>query len=589
MRAAREQETNFPHKLASTLLGFDRSTASFWRDGWLCRETSMDKPEDKRSQPEVLQQLSSWWERSKPFGLLQEHLPHYAKPYATALYWAQELSTREVSDAHRAIVCRALEREGNKAPTSFEVERWALELPEELRAVVLALGLEEVSVQELYEPRIEDGMFALDGRAAKALERRGAPELAQVIRAESQKRVAGYQEAITVASQLGRALGTPALWWLFANEKLEQEGLPPFPLAIFVARALIQLKRDKDPIPANLETAPTKEPATKEQTLSPEVLPVEKVSTWHIEVVKLYHSTYKPIEVELSADYSQVLRNGEVIAKVPSLPTKQLALLQKGLQRVGGLTFRRAVNYLVRACWGRYLDQEARPEILTFNGPEHLAKLIGEKSHQGSALVIEALQQGQSFWLDWPGGYIGGLWTYHGQRACRGRKAWLEIQLARILSPHYGMGVLDSPWRVPVVPLAPMVGRHNEHAAQAALQERLLSELVERRVELIQHGGAKIVDQEWKRLAKDVGLPETTIAPLLERWQHTAEDGEAFLEKDGDRYILASTKPYLGAKQFIIEAGRRTLQAKEAGKKGVLIHVSHIKGHPKSRTKPPKK
>jgi hypothetical protein len=536
-----------------------------------------------------LQELSAWWERAKPLGVVREHLPHYAKPYATALSWAQELSTKEVSEPHRAIVRRALEREGIKAPTSEEVERWAKEIPSELRAVLAGLGLQEVIAHELYEPKIEEGIFALDARAAKALELRGAHDLAEVIRVESKKRVAGYQEALPIASPLGRALGTPALWWLFANDKLEQEGLPPFPLAIFIARALIQLKRVKDPIAATVETPPTKEPAPKDLVLSAEVLPVEKVSTVHLEIEKLYSSTYKPLEVELSADYSQVLRNGEVIAKVPSLPTKQLALLQKGLQRVGSLTFRRAVNYLVRACWGRYLAQEARPEILTFNGPEHLAELIGEKSTRSAALVIEALQQGQSFWLDWPGGYIGGLWTYHGQRACRGRKAWLEIQLARILSPHYGMGVLDSPWRVPVVPLAPMVGRHNEHAAQAALQERLLSELVERRVELIQHGGAKIVDQEWKRLAKDVALPSSILPALLERWQHTAEDGEAFLEKDGDRYTLASTTPYLGAKQFILEAGRRTLQAKEAGKKGVLIHVSHIKGHPKSGTKPPKK
>jgi hypothetical protein len=548
----------------------------------------MEEPEDKRSQLEVLQQLSSWWESAKPFGLLREHLPHYAKPYATALYWAQELSTLEVSDAHRALCRRALEREGIKAPTSEEVERWAKELPGELSSVLAGLGLEEVSAPELYEPKLEEGMFALDARAAKALELLGALDLAQVLRAESQKRITSYQEAVPIASPLGRALGTPALWWLFANSAMEEQGLPPLVLAIFVARALIQHSREKDPIPAKLETTPPKEPAKKEMVPTGKALPVETVSTVHLEIAKFYSETYKPLEVKLSDDYSQVLRNGEVIAKVPSLPTKQLALLQKGLQRVGSLTFRRAVNYLVRACWGRYLDQEARPEILTFNGPEHLAELIGEKSTRGAALVIEALQQGQSFWLEWPGGYIGGLWTYHGQRACWGRKAWLEIQLARILSPHYGMGVLDSPWRVPVVPLAPMVGRHNEHAAQAALQERLLSELVERRVELIKYGGAKILAPEWKRLAKEVGLPAKILPALLERWQHTSNDGEAFLEKDGDRYILASTTPYLGAKEFILEAGRRTILAKESGKRGVLIHASHIKGQPKRRNKTPK-
>jgi hypothetical protein len=158
-----------------------------------------------------------------------------------------------------------------------------------------------------------------------------------------------------------------------------------------------------------------------------------------------------------------------------------------------------------------------------------------------------------------------------------------------LVRPHYGMAELDSPWRVPVVQLAPMVGRHNEHAAQASLQERLMVELVDRRVELIKYGGAKIIDQEWRRMAEEVGLPYKMLPALLERWQHTAEDGEAFLEKNGDHYLLATTKPYRAAREFLIEAGRRSLAAKESGKKGVLIHVSHIKGQPKRRNKTPKK
>jgi hypothetical protein len=557
------------------------------------KETSMDEQSPSRTEEDfftaVLQELSAWWESTRPLGLLREHLPHYAKPYATALYWAHQLSTKEVSEPHRAIVRRALEREGIKAPTSEEVERWALELPSEVGAVLAGLGLEEVSAQELYEPKIEDGMFTLDVRAAKVLELRGALDLAQVIRAESQRRIASYQEALPIASQLGRALGTPALWWLFANDKLEQEGLPPFPLAIFVARAMIQLKREKDPIAATVETPHTKEPAKKELMRKDKALPVETVSTWHIDVAKIYASTYKPEEVKLSDDYSQVLRNGEVIAGVPSLPKQDLALLQRGLHQVGGLTFKRAVNYFIRACWDRYQKGETRPDRLTFPGVGDLAERIGETSDKGTTSLMNALAQGQHFVLDWPGGIIGGLWMYYYQKPRPGRKAFLEVELSRVLRPHYGMAELDSPWRVPVVQLAPMVGRHNEHAAQAALQERLMIELVERRADLLKYGGARIIDQQWRRLAEEVGLPEKTLPAVLERWQHTAQDGEAFLEKNGEHYLLATTKPYRAARHFLLEAGRRSIAAKESGKKGVLIHVSHIKGQPKRRNKTHKK
>lgn len=526
--------------------------------------------EDKRSQPEVLQQLYAWWERSKPLGVFREHLSHYAKPYAMALYWAQELSAREVSEPHRAIVCRALEREGIKVPTSFEVERWALELPEELRVVVLGLGLEEVSVQELYEPRMEDGMFALDARAAKALERRGAPELAQVIRAESQKRVAGYQEAITVASPLGRALGTPALWWLFANEKLEQEGLPPFPLAIFVARALIQLKREKDPIPAK------EEPAPKEKEAPSQLLSKETVAAIAEPIANAYNWFSSQGEITLSSDQKQVLRNGELLAEVATIEKRDFVQLQKGLHLWGQLTFRRAVNYLVRECWNRHQAGEARPDILEFNGPLHFAKCIGEKHHDCSKDILDVLLLGQAFHRSWPGGIIGGLWTFQYDRPARGRPAWLQIKAATVLEPHYGMGKFESPWRVPVVQLPPFVGRHNDHAAQAALAERLLIEMVERRLDIFRLGGAKMPMNTLQRIADEVGVT-TNLSTVLERWENHGDDGEAFLEHTGDLLNLAITKPYRAARHFIYEAGRRSLAAKEAGKKGIEIRQRRLK------------
>jgi hypothetical protein len=547
---------------------------------------------EKHFLTQVLMKLSSWWESTKPLGLLREHLPHYAKPYATALSWAQELSTKEVSEPHRAIVRRALEREGIKAPTSEEVERWALELPSELSAVLAGLGLEEVSAPEIYEPICSEGMFFLDARAAKSFEKRGALQMAKALRTQGLEHWENYLGARSFShTNVGRMAAHESVWWLFANEKLEQEGLPPFPLAIFVARALIQLKRVKDPIPTPTkeETAQTKEPVTKELVRTGKALPVETVSTWHIEVAKIYNSTYKPEEVKLSADFSQVLRNGEVIASVPSLPKRELALLQRGLHQVGGLTFKRAVNYFIRACWDRYQKGETRPDRLTFPGVGDLAERIGETSDKGTTSLMNALAQGQHFVLDWPGGIIGGLWMYYYQKPRTGRKAFLEVELSRVLRPHYGMAELDSPWRVPVVQLAPMVGRHNEHAAQAALQERLMIELVERRADLLKYGGARIIDQQWRRLAEEVGLPEKTLPAVLERWQHTAQDGEAFLEKNGDHYLLATTKPYRAAREFLLEAGRRSIAAKESGKKGVLIHVSHLKGQPKRRNKIPKK
>jgi hypothetical protein len=536
--------------------------------------------EQARSQTEEdfftagLQKFSAWWESTKPLGLLREHLPHYAKPFTTALYWAHQLSTKEVSDAHRALIRRALEREGVKAPTSEDVERWAKELPDELRAVLAGLGLEEVSAHELYEPKLEEGSFALDARAAKALELRGAHDLAEVIRVESKKRVAGYQEALPIASPLGRALGTPALWWLFANDKLEQEGLPPFPLAIFIARALIQLKRVKDPIPT-----PTKEePAPKESEVKSQPLSKEKetVAALAEPIANAYHWFSSQGDITLSSDQKQVLRNGELLAEVATIKKRDFVQLQKGLPLWGQLTFRRAVNYLVRECWNRHQAGETRPDILEFNGPLHFAECIGENSHDRSKTILDVLLLGQAFYHSWPGGIIGGLWTFQYDRPARGRPAWLQIKAATVLEPHYGMGKFESPWRVPVVQLPPFVGRHNDHAAQAALAERLLIEMVERRLDIFRLGGAKMPLNTLQRIADEVGVT-TNLSAVLERWENHGEDGEAFLEHTGDLLNLAITKPYRAARHFIYEAGRRSLAAKEAGKKGIEIRQRRLK------------
>jgi hypothetical protein len=521
-----------------------------------------------------LQELSAWWERTKPLGLLREHLPHYAKPYATALYWAQELSTKEVCEAHRALVRRALEREGVKAPTSEEVEYWAKELPAELGAIVSGLGLEEVSAQELYEPTLEEGIFALDARAAEALELRGVLDLAQVIRAESSKRITSYQEALPIASPLGRALGTPALWWLFANDKLAQEGLPPFPLAIFVARAILQQKREKDPIPT-----PTKqEPAPKESEVKSQPLSKEKETVAAIAepIANAYSWFSSQGEITLSSDQKQVLRNGELLAEVATIKKRDFVQLQKGLHLWGQLTFRRAVNYLVRECWKRHQDGETRPDILEFNGPLHFAECIGEAQNRLTDEILKVLVLGQSFSLSWPGGIIGGLWTFQYQRPARGRPAWLQIKAATVLEPHYGMGQFESPWRVPVVQLPPFVGRRNDHAAQAALAERLLIEMVERRLDIFHLGGAKMPMKTLSRIADEVGVT-TNLSAVLERWESNGEDGEAFLERKGDLLNLAITKPYRAARHFIYEAGRRAIAGKEAAKKGIQLHQRRLK------------
>ena len=52
------------------------------------------------------------------------------------------------------------------------------------------------------------------------------------------------------------AVAQEPLWWLFANEKLTEDGLPPFGFALFVARAMLQEKRERPAEPETEEKPP---------------------------------------------------------------------------------------------------------------------------------------------------------------------------------------------------------------------------------------------------------------------------------------------------------------------------------------------
>ncbi len=514
-------------------------------------------------------------------------------PYAGALAWLELLARDEGQEGRVALARRALSREGHPTPSPDFVAPLATALPGGLQAIAEEVGLAALPLSWLLVPREEEGGFFLDTRVARHFEQQGALDLAGMVRKKSQAVWEQYQAAMAspFATPSAQERLHGSLWWLFANEDLEKEGLPPLAVAVLLGRLLLRAGK----------TNPTPERAAQnEEHLAPsaprqeeEARPVETKTpptgttaaqetsaTVHLEIARTYVSLYKPGGVSLSQDQKQLLRGGEVIADVASLPRRDMLLLQQGLKHFGNLTFRRAVNYLVRACWARHLANEAVPHILEFNGPKDFAECIGEPVYDNSTDILHALRQGQHFSISWPGGEIGGLWLYHYQRACRGRPSWLELQLARILRPHYGMAELDSPWRVPLVPFAPFVGRHNHHAAQAAFQDLFLLTLVERHREILTYGGVRIDEERRRRMAREVGLPNAQLSPLMARWTRSGPGGDAFLEQpETDLFLLADTPPYRGGRRFLLEAARRSQESKAAAQRGLKEkqrrHLTH--------------
>jgi hypothetical protein len=67
--------------------------------------------------------------------------------------------------------------------------------------------------------------------------------------------------------------------------------------------------------------------------------------------------------------------------------------------------------------------------------------------------------------------------------------------------------------------LPPMVGRARDHAAQAALQILLLTELRKNASELMKSGAVRIPVQRWQELAERAGVPKHLLPELLRRWE----------------------------------------------------------------------
>jgi hypothetical protein len=62
-------------------------------------------------------------------------------------------------------------------------------------------------------------------------------------------------------------------------------------------------------------------------------------------------------------------------------------------------------------------------------------------------------------------------------------------------------------------------------------------------VELIEHGGVRLADEDLAQLAANVGLASGLVARVIDRWMQDGNDGPAFLARvdgEADRFTLGA-------------------------------------------------
>lgn len=176
--------------------------------------------------------------------------------------------------------------------------------------------------------------------------------------------------------------------------------------------------------------------------------------------------------------------------------------------------------------------------------------------------------------FSWPDGTRGNLLSYTVRPAVGHRRGMVSIILGDPLMPHFTFALPGRTRRgredrrlVPLPDLAPFVGDRRTHGAQASYQLAVLGEMRRRAVELVEHGGVLLADEELERLASAVGLPVSMIRRVVDRWSQDGHDGPAFLVRcGGGRYTLGAA--YASALELLRDGGERERRGAARGRQG---------------------
>jgi hypothetical protein len=277
---------------------------------------------------------------------------------------------------------------------------------------------------------------------------------------------------------------------------------------------------------------------------------------------------------------------GDVLVRVLTRDNDDLidsSSLDRGLKLFGSVTGHKLLRWQIYTAHRQAIDHNPDPRVIRVEGGyAALAHdLLGLKGRKAAIMVRSIIEAEHSIDIPLPprGEYVRLLIRRYRQ-AVGQRPAYLELVLGTVLLPDYvhelqqvyGNKSLESRRAtrlVPVLPIPPLIGRDNEHGAQATLSMLLVAYLRDHARDIVQHGGVTLNRSTLVELARRAAFPYSAdLDRLLERWTSDGDDGPAMLKLIGpNRYTLGDA--YAAARAFIEEGGRRELDASDAGKSSV--------------------
>lgn len=277
-------------------------------------------------------------------------------------------------------------------------------------------------------------------------------------------------------------------------------------------------------------------------------------------------------------------QNGAPIAKVGrtnplQVPSVELETVQKILAKgnakeLSTINSHRLFRWEVATVTNQLI--EGNPDMRAIRvegGFSELAILIGAGAGRKAAEQVREIVIWQANTiLDMPNEQ-GNMISYHLRTGGYKTKGLLTIILGEMMLPHYVFQLLgverkkvEGRQLVPIVDLPPLVGRPADHGPQANFQMELMVAFRKRAVEFVQDGCIFLPESELKILADESGLPRKILRKVMDRWVQDGTDGPSFLTvMDKDRYSLG--KSYSIAQEFIISAGKKSIEKSKAAKR----------------------
>ena len=301
----------------------------------------------------------------------------------------------------------------------------------------------------------------------------------------------------------------------------------------------------------------------------------------HEDVVRLHTKARR--EEEPNGQRSLAFADGPMVKlPVPTMESGDISnivhLVQRGSQLLGSVTAHRLLRWEILSGYSRLAVEGLSSDFRSLRVEGGWRELTQERlglRKEDQIADVRAIAHAQAHaYVRKVDGTIGNLITLS-EVPSRGSVAGpIEIVLGTMLMPYHvhelprsdakTREARDARKLVPVVDIPPLVGRSNEHGAQATLSMLVVRELRGRARALADGDGVELGDEDWARLAREAGLPASVVRNVRDRWRNDGDDGPAFLlEVSPGRYRLGST--HKAAQDFLDESGRAELASRAGG------------------------